>query len=68
MRRTLKFGVNIIESGLFLENIMVLKGLMKDDGVVASEGITSFPVDKLMQWKLFFVVDLKVHYADLKIC
>ena len=48
MRRTLKFGVNIIESGLFLENIMELKGLMKDDGVVASEWITSFPVDKIM--------------------
>ena len=46
--KTLKFGVSIIENGLFLENIMELKGLMKDDGVVASEGIASFPVDKIM--------------------
>ena len=41
MRKILKFGVKIIESGLSLENIMKIEELINVDGEMTSVGITS---------------------------
>lgn len=45
MRKTLKFGVYIIENDQFLENILELEGLINVNGLVASEGIMSANVN-----------------------
>ena len=45
MRKTVKFGVCIIENDQFLENILELEGLINVNGLVASEGIMSANVN-----------------------
>lgn len=59
MIKIVKFGVEIIKSSLFLENIMQLDGLVNVKRVVASQGTMSASTifcGLEMWWKLPFAV------------